>query len=95
MRSFTADLSRHFENITGENMREYSLGMLKHGWMKTADEKRVGKIKTDIYWNKKYYYGKGSAKTSWNFIWKIFYKKALFILCNKVWYKQLMLFYFS
>ena len=31
MRSFTADLSRHFENITGENMREYSLGMVKHG----------------------------------------------------------------
>ena len=34
--------------------------------------KRVGKFKYDIYWNKKYYYSKGSAKTDWDFVLNLF-----------------------
>lgn len=40
--------------------------------------KKVGKIKTDVNWNKKHYHSKGSAKTSWDFVWKYFIKACLY-----------------
>ena len=70
---------RSFMQIWADILRmwlEQIKGNAALAWLSMAEwrqlMKRVGKFKYDIYWNKKYCYSKGSAKTDWDFVLNLF-----------------------